>query len=252
MDNIPENKTFSRRDWLKGLGAMGALSIAGPLLSLASCAPGVSNPSHSGSTSSQSDLAPDCSLTPTQVEGPYYIKASQVRQDISEGRAGLPMRLALTVLNARTCAPIPDAMVDIWHADAMGLYSAYTGQGDSRNVDTTGQTFLRGIQVTGADGKASFTTLYPGWYPGRSTHIHFKIHFNDQTMVTSQLYFPEATSTEVYTTHSAYKARGDQDTPNASDFIRRQASGAERLDMKTEKSGDLVIASINIGIALPS
>jgi protocatechuate 3,4-dioxygenase beta subunit len=244
-------KKMSRLDMLKGVGAMGALAMAGPLVSLASCA---TAPPNTGTAavagSSAANLSADCVLTPSETEGPYYVKASKVRSDMTEGRAGAPLRLSLIVLNARTCQAIPDAMVDVWHADAEGVYSAYPGQGDSRSQDTTGQTFLRAVQVTGADGQATFNSIYPGWYRGRTTHIHFKIHFNNNTMVTSQLFFPEDISTQVYTSHAAYKARGDKDTPNATDSVRSQTSGPERLQLTIAKQGDIYVASRTIGIAV--
>ncbi|MEZ0371737.1 MAG: intradiol ring-cleavage dioxygenase [Candidatus Sericytochromatia bacterium] len=241
---------MSRRDLIKGMGAVGMLAMAGPLVNLSSCAVSPSGTSSPENTASTGNPSTDCVLTPEETEGPYYIQSSQVRQDISEGRPGQALRLVLTVLNANTCQPIPDAMVDIWHADAEGVYSAYPGQSDSRSLDTTGKTFLRGVQVTGSNGQASFTSIYPGWYRGRTTHIHFKIHFNNSTRVTSQLYFPETVSTAVYTAHSAYKARGDKDTPNGRDMIFVQTSGSGRLLLKVEKQGDSYVASNTIGIAV--
>lgn len=246
-------KKFTRLEVLKGMGAAGALAMAGQLaacmnLPNSTVASSVGRGSPNPGTSGSANLSPDCVLTPEETEGPYYVKSSQIRQDITEGKAGQAMQLVLTVVNARTCEPIPNAMVDVWHADAEGVYSAYTGQGDSRSVDTTGKTFLRGIQVTDSKGQATFTSLYPGWYRGRTTHIHFKIHFNDNTRVTSQLYFPEDISTAVYTSHSAYKTRGDKDTPNATDSVMSGTSGPERLLVKVAKQGDIYVASNTIGI----
>lgn len=240
---------MSRAEVLKGMGAAGMLAMAGPLVSLSSCLnPGASTPA--SSTAGTGKVAPDCVLTPEETEGPYYVKSSQIRQDISEGKAGQALQLQLTIVNARTCQPIPDALVDVWHADAEGVYSAYPGQGDSRSLDTTGQTFLRGIQVTSSQGLVSFHSLYPGWYRGRTTHLHFKIHFNNSTRVTSQLYFPEDVSTAIYTSHAAYKARGDKDTANAKDSIVSQTTGPERLLVKVVKQGEIYVASHTIGIVV--
>jgi protocatechuate 3,4-dioxygenase beta subunit len=109
-------------------------------------------------------------------------------------------------VSASTCRPIPNALAEIWHADAAGVYSGYSEQG------TAGQTFLRGLQTSDADGIVEFQTIYPGWYRGRTTHIHFKVHFGNQTLVTAQLYFPESLSSTIYTTISPYSTRGGKDT----------------------------------------
>lgn len=237
-------KPMSRRDLLKGAGAAGAALIGGPLLA-ACTAPAT------GSGTPNSPLSADCVLSPEQTEGPYYIEASQVRQDITEGKAGAPLHLTLTVINANTCQPMPNAMVDIWHADAEGLYSGYPNQGGGgRSIDTTGQTFLRGMQVSDSQGQATFHTIYPGWYPGRTTHIHFKVHFNDNTRVTAQWHFPEDVSTAIYTAQAAYKARGDKDTTNARDGIVRGTPNADRLLLKVQRQGDIYVANHTIGIAV--
>lgn len=240
-------KKISRRDLIKGMGAMGVLTMAGPLTSLISCS--ASTPATGTTPSANPSSNPDCVLAPEETEGPYYIQSSKLRQDITDGKTGVPLQLELTIVNAGTCQPIANAMVDVWHADAEGVYSAYPGQGDSRSVDTTGQTFLRGVQVTGADGKATFKTIYPGWYRGRTTHIHFKIHFNNNTLVTSQLYMPEEINQAVYSTGSEYKARGQKDTPNASDMVYLPANLGERTVLKIQKQGDGYLASLTIGVA---
>jgi protocatechuate 3,4-dioxygenase beta subunit len=114
--------------------------------------------------------APDCVLTPEQEEGPFYIDLAQVRQDIVEDRPGVPLALALTVVDAATCKPIRDAAVDVWHCDALGVYSGESWEGSE------GETYLRGIQLTDGSGLAEFATIYPGQYLGRTTHIHIKVH----------------------------------------------------------------------------
>src|SRR5260221_6066802 len=106
---------------------------------------------------------PDCVLTPEQEEGPFYIDLAQVRQDIVENRPGVPLALALTVVDSDTCEPIRDAAVDIWHCDALGVYSGEPSEGSE------GETYLRGIQLTDGKGLAEFATIYPGQYPGRTT-----------------------------------------------------------------------------------
>ena len=113
---------------------------------------------------------PDCVLTPAQEEGPFYMDLVQIRRDIVEDRPGVPLALALAVVDADTCAPIRDAAVDVWHCDALGVYSGEPSEGSE------GETYLRGIQLTEGNGLAEFATIYPGQYPERTTHIHVKVH----------------------------------------------------------------------------
>jgi protocatechuate 3,4-dioxygenase beta subunit len=121
---------------------------------------------------------------PELTEGPYYIEGEQIRRNITEGKAGVPLTLRLRVVDASTCKPIKGAAVDIWHADAGGVYSGFGGGARSR-------TFLRGIQRTDANGVAVFRTIYPGWYPGRAVHIHLKVHVGGSVVHTGQLFFPD-------------------------------------------------------------
>jgi protocatechuate 3,4-dioxygenase beta subunit len=155
-----------------------------------------------------------CTLYPQQTEGPYYVDGDMLRADIREDRAGTPLQLDLLVLSANGCAPLANAAVDIWQCDAAGVYSGYQGQ--LGGLDTRGLIFLRGTQLTGRDGRVRFTTIYPGWYPGRTTHIHFKVHLSPTREATSQLYFPEELNREVYAT-VPYAAHGQKDTSNMAD-----------------------------------
>jgi protocatechuate 3,4-dioxygenase beta subunit len=131
-----------------------------------------------------------CRVTSEQAEGPFYFDVDSIRSDIREDREGVPLRLALRVRDAEACAPIADAVVDIWHCDASGVYSGFD--------DGEGERFLRGTQVTNRDGVAEFVTVYPGWYPGRTPHIHAKVHLDRQTVLTTQVYFDDAVSERVY------------------------------------------------------
>src|SRR5207244_3050765 len=110
-----------------------------------------------------------CVLTPELTEGPYYVPAEKVRRNITEGKPGAPLDLRLTVVDASTCKPIKSAVVDIWHADAIGVYSGAV-------AGSPGTNFMRGIQKTDSVGLARFTSVYPGWYQGRAVHIHVKAH----------------------------------------------------------------------------
>ncbi len=148
---------------------MMALS-AGALASVALYACGADEDEAARSVVEGATTMPDCVLTPGQEEGPFYIDLAQVRQDIVENRPGVPLALALTVVDSDTCEPIRDAAVDIWHCDALGVYSGEPSEGSE------GETYLRGIQLTDGNGLAEFATIYPGQYPGRTTHIHVKVH----------------------------------------------------------------------------
>lgn len=148
---------------------MVALS-AGALASVVLYACGADEDEAARSVVAGAATMPDCVLTPGQEEGPFYIDLAQVRQDIVENRPGVPLALALTVVDSDTCEPIRDAAVDIWHCDALGVYSGEPSEGSE------GETYLRGIQLTGGNGLAEFATIYPGQYPGRTTHIHVKVH----------------------------------------------------------------------------
>src|ERR671939_1838371 len=126
-----------------------------------------------------------CVLTPEQTEGPYYIPDERIRRNITDGRPGTPLLLRATFVDASTCRPIRRAAVDIWHADASGVYSGFGAGSGNR-------TFMRGIQRTDAHGVATFQTVYPGWYQGRTVHIHVKVHVRGNVVHTGQLYFPDS------------------------------------------------------------
>lgn len=173
----------------------------------------------SASTSATAELFEDaasCRLTPEQTEGPYYFDADAIRRDIREDREGARLRLAIRVRDAGSCEPLPDAVVDVWHADAEGGYSGFDGGGDGRGRTDT--RYLRGAQVTNADGIAEFVTIYPGWYPGRTVHIHAKVHLDARTVLTTQLFFDDELSDEVFATRP-YADRGGRDQRNDSGGI---------------------------------
>jgi protocatechuate 3,4-dioxygenase beta subunit len=153
-----------------------------------------------------------CFLTPQSIEGPYYLNPRLVRAQIAEGRTGVPRRVDLRVIDGATCKPSERARVDIWHADAQGIYSGYEGQGDKQDLSTVGQKFLRGTQFTDSEGSVSFETIYPGWYAGHATHIHFKVILDDRNVLTGQMYFPDAVNEFIYANIPAYPARSSMPT----------------------------------------
>jgi len=186
-----------------------------------------------------------CLLTPEAIPGPYYFDPKLVRSDITEGHRGVPVKLRLRVVGA-DCHPVAGARVDVWHADAQGLYSGYRRQGDARNLDTAGQTFLRGTQLADDSGEASFDTIFPGWYTGRTAHIHFKVFLDQATILTAQLYFPDAINEFIYTQVADYRRRHKRDTINATDPIARAATDAAFASVKEETNHYLV--SLLVGV----
>src|SRR5919204_3355849 len=179
-----------------------------------------------------------CVLTPEQTEGPYYISGEKVRRNITEGRPGTPLWLRATVVDASTCKPIKGAIVDIWHADASGVYSGFGDGAGNR-------TFMRGIQRTNAKGLALFRTVYPGWYQGRTVHIHVKVHLGGNVVHTGQVYFPDSLTDAVYR-QPPYNARPNRTTRNADDAIFR--NGGSRSMLRLKKSGGAYVATITMGV----
>jgi protocatechuate 3,4-dioxygenase beta subunit len=177
-----------------------------------------------------------CVLAPEQTEGPYYLDDHVVRRNITEGKPGIPLTLRLRVLDVSTCRPARGAAVDIWHCDAGGAYSGVQGDGDD---------FLRGIQRTNADGVAVFRTIYPGWYPGRTVHVHVKVHMRGNGVHTGQLYFPDALTDAVYR-RSPYSRRPSRSTRNAADSIYR--NGGRRSTLKLTRNGSGYVGAIAMGV----
>jgi hypothetical protein len=180
-----------------------------------------------------------CVLTPELTEGPFYVAGERLRRDISEGKAGTPLLLRLTVVDASTCKPIRGSAVDVWHCDALGVYSGAV-------AGTPGTNFLRGIQRTNAKGVATFETVYPGWYPGRAVHIHVKVHVGGNVVHTGQLFFPAAATAAVYR-KAPYRTHGTRpDTSNAADAIYR--NGGSRGLLAPRKRGSGYAATIAMGV----
>lgn len=184
-----------------------------------------------------------CAIIPEVTEGPYYFDPAMERVDITEGRPGIPTRIRLQVVDA-ACVPLPGARVDIWHCDATGVYSGYANQGDDGSVDTSGETFMRGTLFADANGIAEFETVYPSWYRGRTTHIHFKIFLDETNILTGQIFFPDALSEYIYRNVAPYSDRASQrDTLNANDSIATQSTRAAFAFIK-ELEAEYLVAMI--------
>ncbi len=244
-DDLPVGRVLSRRQALRLFTAGGAAIGAG-LVGKSVIAQGTS-----AGTSSATGL-PGCVVRPAMTEGPYFVdeklNRSDVRKDSKTGKAsaGVPLTLTFLVSKVGTgkCEPRSGVMVDIWHCDAEGRYS------DENANNTLGRNFLRGYQMTDANGKASFTTIYPGWYQGRAVHIHFKL----RTVVggkvtgefTSQLFFDDALSDQVYTLEP-YKTRGKASMKNSADNIFRNGGSQMLLAIKGSATAGYT-ATFDVGL----
>jgi protocatechuate 3,4-dioxygenase beta subunit len=198
------------------------------------------------------EAAAACVLSPEVTEGPYWIDNNLTRRDITEGRPGLPLELVLAVQDAKTCTAIKGADVELWHCDAVGVYSGYESgsPGGRHAAPTDSDRYLRGHQKAGADGRVRFLTIYPGWYRGRTPHIHLKVHVGGSVVHTGQLFFSEKTTGAVYR-HAPYKSHGQPDTSHAEDMIYAQA-GRSRATLKlarrsTGRQG--YCGSVTLGVA---
>jgi protocatechuate 3,4-dioxygenase beta subunit len=186
-----------------------------------------------------------CLLSPETTEGPFYVDPGLVRRDITEGLPGVPLELVLQVVN-EDCRPIAGARVDVWHCDAAGNYSGYARQGSDRALDTLGETFLRGTQMADAAGVARFRTIWPGWYRGRTPHVHYKVFLDATTVLTSQLFFPDGASELVFRAAPYRDRAGRQDTGNATDGIARRAGAAAFA--RVVQAGEVWRAELVVGV----
>jgi protocatechuate 3,4-dioxygenase beta subunit len=234
-DDATVGRVLARRDVLALLGTgAGAAVLASSFPEVLArtgrgavrLAPGTA---HAGST------LPTCIVRPAQIEGPYFVDEkllrSDIRSDPSDGsiREGTALRLTFNVsrLDAAICSVFPGVLVDVWHCDAAGVYSDVVDP----SFDTRGKKYLRGYQVTDAGGVATFVTVYPGWYAGRTVHVHVKLRTDPEATsaleFTSQVYFDDALTDEVFA-QQPYASRGERTVRNAGDGIF-QAGGSQLL-----------------------
>jgi protocatechuate 3,4-dioxygenase beta subunit len=224
----------SRRDALALIGVSGATLLAARMVHAAS-----------GATS--------CVLRPQQTEGPFFVEEELNRADIRTDprsgavRPGVPLQLSLRVsrLTGADCGPLEGARIDVWQCDARGRYSATGRDREDEGADK----FLRGYQRTDSSGAAQFTTIYPGWYEGRTVHIHFKI----RTAVaaarefTSQLYFDDALTDRVHAS-APYVTTGRRSMKNEDDFLFRD--GGSRLLLDPLPAAQGYVAAFDVGLQL--
>jgi protocatechuate 3,4-dioxygenase beta subunit len=240
IDDIPIGRVLSRREALAFLGATGALLFLG-------CSDSSATSSDTGDTSSS------CVVRPELTEGPYYVDdellRSDIRSDPSDGtiRPGALLALTFNVSSAASnaCSPLAGAIVDVWHCDALGVYSDVSDP----SFNTSGKKFLRGYQITGSDGVARFTTIYPGWYQGRAVHIHFKIRSAASAAsayeFTSQLFFDDSLTDQVHATEP-YASKGQRTLRNSGDGIYN--GGGSQLVLDVTGTADGYAATFNIAL----
>nr|MDT0657248.1 hypothetical protein [Micromonospora sp. DSM 115978] len=295
MGHDHEGQRVSRRALLAGVSSVGLGAL------ITACGSGTPVTTSTGATVSPEattsadltglfDGANVCALSPSTTQGPYYFDADKVRSDIREDREGTTLRVAIKVMESESCAPLPNAVVEIWHCDAAGLYSGAEslssgggqngggqpgGQGDGgqpAGTPPSGQPgggqppggggpgadggandgaadltpvddkrYLRGAQITNADGIVEFTTIWPGWYRGRTTHIHAMVHVSNARVLTTQMMFDEDLNSAVYAA-APYAEHTGRDTFNDNDTIFQ-----ETMLMKVTEEGDGYLGVIVFG-----
>lgn len=248
-DDAPVGRVLTRREALRLMGG----ASAGGMLFLAGCgggSDGVTDPSRGGSASLS------CAAKPELTQGPYFVderlNPPDIRPNTRDGavQAGALFTLAFNVqqINSNACAPLAGVYVDVWQCNALGVYSDAVDAG----FNTRGQNWLRGYQVTDAAGLATFTTVFPGWYQGRATHIHFKIRqaLSASTAYdfTSQLFFDEGFLSSLYTSQAPYTTKGDAGRlRNARDSIYSQGGSNLLITPEAVATGGYK-GTLNIGL----
>jgi len=231
-------KKIGRRELLGGLGAAAGAALAIGCGSSSPTSP--TDTSSSGTTTTGSTNAA-CAVTPSETAGPYPSLTDIFRSDIREGKAGTMLTLTVKVVNVNAgCAAIPNANVEVWHCDSAGNYSEYGNQ--------TAQTYLRGTQTTNNSGEVTFTTIYPGWYQGRATHIHIEVSTNGASRKITQIAFPESVNSTVYRS-GVYASRGSNPTSNLSDGIFADSLSAELVTPTGDPSSGYA-ASCQVAVAV--
>jgi protocatechuate 3,4-dioxygenase beta subunit len=237
-----ENRILSRREMLVLMGGTAGVSAF-------AC-------SALGLIANESEPIAGCVISPKQTAGPYFVdeklNRSDIRTDPSDDSVspGVPLMLTLNVMQVgkNSCKPLAEATVDIWHCDALGVYSDVQ---DENFGNTRGKKFLRGYQLTDIAGKVKFTTVYPGWYPGRAVHIHYSVRTDPKSdwnkEFTSQLYFDEAITDKVHALEP-YKKKGNGRMLNANDHIYRD--GGVQTILKLTPKGEGYAAEYNVGFLI--
>ncbi|HYR92778.1 MAG TPA: intradiol ring-cleavage dioxygenase [Methylomirabilota bacterium] len=261
-DDRPIGRILSRREVLGLLGATGLAAACAPAVlsgasptAAASAAPIATAAATAVATTGGTVATPSCIVRPALTEGPYFVdeklNRADIRSDPSNGvvKPGLALALTFNVsrVSSAGCVALQNAQVDVWHCDGLGVYS----DASDPSFNTKGQKFLRGYQLTDGAGKATFTTIYPGWYGGRAVHIHFKIRTTAAggavSDFTSQLFFDDALNAQVFA-QAPYSQKGSTGwMKNAQDGI--YTGGGEKLLLKPTQTGSGYTATFDIGLA---
>jgi protocatechuate 3,4-dioxygenase beta subunit len=249
-------RDLNRREMLRLTGATAAVTLVGCVRGQSVSEGGNRMPTEKPIPSKET-ATPSCVVRPEQTEGPYFVEEKLNRSDIRSDptdrsvKEGADLRIVFRVsrMAGGACAPISGAIVDLWHCDALGAYSDIEDMNGL--FDTRGKKFLRGYQATDANGKAEFMTIYPGWYPGRTVHIHFKIRTNARSRngheFTSQLYFDDAVTDQVHA-NAPYAAKGQRKLRNQRDGIYRD--GGDKLMLQVSKDARGYVGTFEIGLQI--
>jgi protocatechuate 3,4-dioxygenase beta subunit len=271
QDDVQIGRVLSRREVLVLFGAVGTAaalaacaagaSSSGPASAATSATPGASASASAGIAASAMASAaaalPSCIVRPAETEGPYFvdekINRSDIRSDPSTGAlsegARLDLSFAVAKISGGSCTAYADVLVDVWHCDALGVYSDVSDPG----FQTNGKKFLRGYQVTDASGVAKFTTIVPGWYQGRTVHIHFKIRSDAASgsglEFTSQLFFDDGVIDKIHA-NQPYALKGQRTLRNAGDGIYQGGGDQLLLSLTGDaSSGDASTFDIGLQVA---
>jgi protocatechuate 3,4-dioxygenase beta subunit len=216
--NVSTKKGFNRREAIGVIGAAAGAALAFGC-SDSSTSPSTTTSTASTTTTTTGTTNAACAVTPQETLGPYPSLTDLIRSDIRESKSGTVLTLTIKVVNVNaSCAAVSGANVEIWQCDAAGNYSEYGTQ--------TAQTYLRGIQTSNSNGEVTFTTIYPGWYQGRATHIHVEVTIGGVSKKATQIAFPESVNNTVYAT-GVYASRGANPMSNASDGIFADSLSSE-------------------------
>jgi protocatechuate 3,4-dioxygenase beta subunit len=234
-----DEKRIARREVMAMIGAAGAaLAFGCGEDTTTPTSPSTMTPGTTPTTGGTSNTA--CAVTPSETVGPYPSVTDLFRSDIREDRTGTPLTLTITVVNTSNgCSPVAGVNVEIWQCDASGNYSQYGNQ--------TTRTYLRGIQTTNASGQVTFTTVYPGWYQGRATHIHVEVVRNGASAKVTQIAFPESANAAVYGT-GVYASRGRNPTSNSGDMVFADSVNSELAAVSGDPASGMS-ATFQVGIA---
>ena len=234
---------MDRKHFLKGVSIMSIGAVALPVLAMSKDL--MDEPSNNDLLARETS----CTAIPEETAGPYPLPSSVsttslVRTDITEGtQTGIPLSLTLTITNTDvSCAPIAGLRVDIWHCNKRGYYSAYDGQpGIDGTQNNAGTTWLRGIQYTDSAGQVTFTSIYPGWYTSRATHIHVEVFHGSSLIATTQICFPDALNVTV---NDFYATSGTNPMTNETDTVFSDSYASETATISGSTSAGYTASMI--------